>query len=169
MRGFGGGTLLTRSNGALGDQNPPPEPQVLGIPPWPQQSATEADNASGISVHNMDPVLTKLQHLPPAIIIMSRRPFSIAELAARSRPTGYDPSRSLKDLLRTATAERNAGDAAKEAGDVESAFIHYAKASTLMLEELPTHPKFGELNTTQKDAVLVVRTYSFWADGVLMA
>ncbi|CAE6415089.1 unnamed protein product [Rhizoctonia solani] len=86
---------------------------------------------------------------------MSRRPFSIAELAARSRPTGYDPSKSLKDLLRTATAERNAGDNARATGDVEAAFIHYAKASTLMLEELPGHPKFVELTTAQKDAVQV--------------
>lgn len=87
---------------------------------------------------------------------MSRRPFSIAELAARSRPTGYDASKSLKDLLRIATAQRDAGDAAKTAGDVEGAFIHYAKASTLMLEELPTHPRFGELTSSQKDAVVVV-------------
>ncbi|KAJ1301286.1 hypothetical protein OPQ81_003691 [Rhizoctonia solani] len=86
---------------------------------------------------------------------MSRRPFSIAELAARSRPTGYDPSKSLKDLLRIATAERNAGDNARAAGDVEAAFIHYAKASTLMLEELPGHPKFLELTQAQKDAVQV--------------
>ncbi|KAF8752064.1 USP8 dimerization domain [Rhizoctonia solani] len=86
---------------------------------------------------------------------MSRRPFSIAELAARSRPTGYDASRSLKDLLRIATAERNAGDDARAAGNVEAAFIHFAKASTLMLEELPGHPKFAELTNGQKEAVQV--------------
>ncbi|CAE6418291.1 unnamed protein product [Rhizoctonia solani] len=86
---------------------------------------------------------------------MSRRPFSIAELAARSRPTGYDPSKSLKDLLRIATAERNAGDNARATGDVEAAFIHFAKASTLMLEELPGHPKFVELTPAQQEAVQV--------------
>jgi hypothetical protein len=90
---------------------------------------------------------------------MSRRPFSIAELAARSRPTGYDPSRSLKDLLRIATLERKAGDEAKSAGDVESAFIHFAKASTLMLDELPTHPRFVELTPSQKEAVQLVRFF----------
>ncbi|CAE6535940.1 unnamed protein product [Rhizoctonia solani] len=86
---------------------------------------------------------------------MSRRPFSIAELAARSRPTGYDPSKSLKDLLRIATADRKAGDNARANGDIEAAFIHYAKASTLMLEELPGHPKFIELTPAQKEAVQV--------------
>ncbi|KAG9100185.1 hypothetical protein FRC06_004460 [Ceratobasidium sp. 370] len=85
----------------------------------------------------------------------SRRPFSIQELAARSRPTGYDPSKSLKDLLRIATAERDAGELAKAANDVESAFIHFAKASTLMLEDLPTHPKFAELTANQKEAVVL--------------
>ncbi|KAG8770067.1 hypothetical protein FRC12_004539 [Ceratobasidium sp. 428] len=85
----------------------------------------------------------------------SRRPFSIQELAARSRPTGYDPSKSLKDLLRIATAERDAGEQAKAANDVETAFIHFAKASTLMLEDLPTHPKFAELTSSQKEAVVV--------------
>ncbi|KAG8712368.1 hypothetical protein FRC11_000320 [Ceratobasidium sp. 423] len=86
---------------------------------------------------------------------MSRRPFSIAELAARSRPTGYDVSMSLRDLLRMATAERKAGDTAKADGDIESAFIHYAKASTMMVEELPGHPKYSDLTPAQKDAVQV--------------
>ncbi|CAE7130661.1 unnamed protein product [Rhizoctonia solani] len=86
---------------------------------------------------------------------MSRRPFSIAELAARSRPTGYDATKSLKDLLRIANSECNAGDNARSTGDVEFAFIHYAKASTLMLEELPGHPKFVELTPAQQEAVQV--------------
>lgn len=86
----------------------------------------------------------------------SRRPFSIQELAARSRPTGYDSSKSLKDLLRIATAERDAGEQAKDAGNIEAAFIHFAKASTLMLEDLPTHPKYAELTHSQKDAVILV-------------
>ncbi|CAE6434950.1 unnamed protein product [Rhizoctonia solani] len=86
---------------------------------------------------------------------MSRQPFSIAQLAARSRPTGYEASKSLKDILRIATIERNAGDNARTSGDVEAAFIHYTKASIIMLEELPGHPKFGGLTEAQKDAVQV--------------
>ncbi|QRW13605.1 hypothetical protein RhiLY_12604 [Ceratobasidium sp. AG-Ba] len=85
----------------------------------------------------------------------SRRPFSIRELAARSWPTGYDSSKSLKDLLHIATAERNAGDQAKSNNNIDNAFIHYAKGSTLLLEDLPTHPKFQELTPTQKVAVTV--------------
>ncbi|KAG8723456.1 hypothetical protein FRC09_003262 [Ceratobasidium sp. 395] len=85
----------------------------------------------------------------------SHRPFSIQELTARSLPTGYDPSKSLKDLLRIATAERDAGEQAKAANDVDNAFIHFAKASTLMLKDLPTHPKFAECTASQKEAVTV--------------
>ncbi|KAG8713629.1 hypothetical protein FRC09_018501 [Ceratobasidium sp. 395] len=85
----------------------------------------------------------------------SRRPFSIQALTARSRPTGYDPSKSLIDLLRIATAERDAGQQAKAANDVESAFIHFAKASTLILEEIPTHPRFDKLTQSLKEAVVV--------------
>ncbi|QRV99114.1 Tyrosine kinase catalytic domain protein [Ceratobasidium sp. AG-Ba] len=85
----------------------------------------------------------------------SRRPFSIRELAARSWPTGFDSSKSLKDLLHIAAAERNAGDQAKANNNIDGAFIHYAKGSTLLLEDLPTHPKFDELTPTQKVAVAV--------------
>ncbi|KAH7322113.1 hypothetical protein B0J17DRAFT_554590, partial [Rhizoctonia solani] len=73
------------------------------------------------------------------------QPLSIAEVAARSRPTGYDPSESLKDILRIATVERDAANNALASGDFEAAFIHYMKASTIILEELPRHPAFKEL------------------------
>ncbi|KAG9081443.1 hypothetical protein FS749_007651 [Ceratobasidium sp. UAMH 11750] len=68
----------------------------------------------------------------------SHRPLAISELANRVRPTGYDP--------------------AKSQGDLENAFIHFGKAATLMLEELPTHPKYNELRPDQKEAVVLVRT-----------
>ncbi|KAG9076760.1 hypothetical protein FS749_011415, partial [Ceratobasidium sp. UAMH 11750] len=85
----------------------------------------------------------------------SHRPLAISELANRVGPTGYDPAKSLKDQLRLATAERNAGDQAKSQGDFENAFIHFGKAATLMLEELPTHPKYNELRPDQKEAVVL--------------
>jgi hypothetical protein len=85
----------------------------------------------------------------------SRRPLSIQELAARSRPTGYDPSKSFKDLLCIATAESDAGEQAKSTDDLESAFIHYARASALLLEDFPTHPKFAEFTSFQKDTISV--------------
>ncbi|KAF8596164.1 hypothetical protein BDV93DRAFT_455374 [Ceratobasidium sp. AG-I] len=94
-----------------------------------------------------------------------RRPLSIQELATRSRPTGYDPSMSLKDLIRLATAERDAGERAIAAGSIETAFIHFAKASTLMLEDLPTHPLYAELTHTQKNAVVVVSRSSVFRRG----
>ncbi|KAG8704642.1 hypothetical protein FRC08_002117 [Ceratobasidium sp. 394] len=85
----------------------------------------------------------------------SHRPLAISELANRVRPTGYDPAKSPKDQLRLATAERDAGEQAKSQGDLENAFIHFGKAATLMLEELPTHPKYNELSPAQKEAVVL--------------
>ncbi|KAG8776408.1 hypothetical protein FRC12_000917 [Ceratobasidium sp. 428] len=84
----------------------------------------------------------------------SPRPLSIQALAARSQPTGYDPSKSLEDLLRIAITEHDAGEQAEAANDTDSAFIHFAKASTLMLTELPNHPKFGELTQSQNEAIV---------------
>ncbi|KAG9076504.1 hypothetical protein FRC06_009472 [Ceratobasidium sp. 370] len=83
----------------------------------------------------------------------SRRPFSISELFARVLPTGYDPAKSPKVILRTAIAERNAGELAESEGDLERAFVHFGKAATLMVDEFPTHPRFNELTPTEKEAV----------------
>ncbi|KAG9122757.1 hypothetical protein FRC07_000726, partial [Ceratobasidium sp. 392] len=78
-----------------------------------------------------------------------KRPLSVEELLNQSRPTGYDPDKPLDDLLQIATTEHSVGKQAETAGDLESAFIHFARASTLMTEELPTHPKFVELTPQQ--------------------
>jgi hypothetical protein len=86
----------------------------------------------------------------------TRRPLTLQELTARSRPTGYDPSKSLKALLWISDAELNAGQQAEADDDLESAFLSYSKASTLLLEELPTHPEFSALTPHQIQAIKVV-------------
>ncbi|KAG8749373.1 hypothetical protein FRC11_011403, partial [Ceratobasidium sp. 423] len=73
------------------------------------------------------------------------RPLSIAELTSRSNPTGYDAKKSFRTSLRIALDEMEAGRIAKDAKEVEQAFIHLTKAHTLLTEELPTHPKYHEL------------------------
>ncbi|KAG8742734.1 hypothetical protein FRC10_001008, partial [Ceratobasidium sp. 414] len=87
----------------------------------------------------------------------SRRPSSILELAAHVRPTGYDSLKSSKDVLRIATAERDSGNQAKSQGDLESAFIHFGKAATLIFEEFPTHPGYDGLTPVQKHALAKIR------------
>lgn len=79
------------------------------------------------------------------------RPATIAELAERARDDLWDPSKALKFWLRTAEKRRRAGKTYEEAGDLESAFVEYAKAATIVLEKLPSHRDYhGMLNAEQR-------------------
>ncbi|KAG8705518.1 hypothetical protein FRC08_001636, partial [Ceratobasidium sp. 394] len=112
----------------------------------------------------MTTLLALGSHRPPHLILLACHASSPLDpssgarglsSSARSHPTGYDPRQVAQGLLRIATAERDAGEHAQAANDVESAFIHFAKASTLMLEDLPTHRKFAKLTASQKEAVVL--------------
>ncbi|KAI6096144.1 hypothetical protein F5141DRAFT_1221083 [Pisolithus sp. B1] len=77
----------------------------------------------------------------------ARRPLSIAELADRALNNLWDPSRGLKQWLRAADGFRKAGRSYADAGDLEAAFIEFAKAATVILEKLPTHKEYYTLLT----------------------
>ncbi|KAG6380430.1 hypothetical protein JVT61DRAFT_8564 [Boletus reticuloceps] len=76
-----------------------------------------------------------------------RRPFCIAELANRATHNLWDPSKGLKQWLKTADGFRKAGRAYHEAGDLEAAFVEFAKAATIILEKLPSHKEYFTLLT----------------------
>ncbi|KAF8452830.1 hypothetical protein L210DRAFT_3639282 [Boletus edulis BED1] len=76
-----------------------------------------------------------------------RRPFCIAELANRATHNLWDPSKGLKQWLKTADGFRKAGRAYHEAGDLEAAFVEFAKAATIILEKLPLHKEYFTLLT----------------------
>jgi STAM-binding protein len=79
------------------------------------------------------------------------RPATIAELADRARDDHWDPSKGVKHWLKAGENYRRAGKAYVQAGDLESAFVEYAKAATLVLEKLPTHREYyTTLNTEQR-------------------
>lgn len=80
-----------------------------------------------------------------------RRPFCIAELADRATHNLWDPSKGLKQWLKAADGFRKAGRAYHEAGDLEAAFVEFAKAATVILERLPSHKEyFALLTATQR-------------------
>ena len=80
-----------------------------------------------------------------------RRPFCIAELADRATHNLWDPSKGLKQWLKAADGFRKAGKAYHEAGDLEAAFVEFAKAATIILEKLPSHKEyFSLLTATQR-------------------
>lgn len=91
----------------------------------------------------------------------SRRPATIAELAQAALDNLWDERRDLKHYLRT--AEKYRRDARKyiNEGDLESAFIEFARAATLVLEKLPSHRDFHTLlNANQRHNLTLVSTFS---------
>ncbi|TFK64654.1 Mov34-domain-containing protein [Pluteus cervinus] len=81
----------------------------------------------------------------------SKRPATIAELAEIALDGLWDESRELKHYLRIAEKYRREGKSAAEKGDLELAFVHFAKAATLVLEKLPNHRDYKSvLNSEQR-------------------
>ncbi|EGO01337.1 hypothetical protein SERLA73DRAFT_159766 [Serpula lacrymans var. lacrymans S7.3] len=76
------------------------------------------------------------------------RPATIAQLADRALFNLWDPSKGLKLWLKTADAFRKTGKAHADAGDLEAAFVEYAKAATIILEKLPSHKDYNTLLTS---------------------
>jgi hypothetical protein len=84
-------------------------------------------------------------HVPPS------RPYSIGELAERAKQIlGKDP-KPFKAWLRIAENARRDAKSSRKQGDLESAFVEYAKAATIVLEKIPAHPDYMVLlSTTQR-------------------
>lgn len=92
------------------------------------------------------------------------QPYSIAELAKISEPTSYDSSRSIKDQLRAVETLRKQGQQHRQEGDYQSAFVYLARAATVVLEKLPTHPQYNSLNAEQKGALKDVSPHAHLKD-----
>ncbi|KIN98170.1 hypothetical protein M404DRAFT_858831 [Pisolithus tinctorius Marx 270] len=90
----------------------------------------------------------------------ARRPLSIAELADRAVNNLWDPSRGLKQWLRAADGFRKAGRSYADAGDLEAAFVEFAKAATIILEKLPTHKEYYTVLTATQRHNLGLDMYS---------
>lgn len=78
------------------------------------------------------------------------RPSSIHELAEEALDNPWDPSKELKAHLRQAEKTRLAGKDFKASGDLESAFVEFARAATLVLEKLPQHRDYNTLLNKQQ-------------------
>jgi STAM-binding protein len=79
------------------------------------------------------------------------RPHSIAELAEHAKHSLGDDTRPFKSWLRIAENARRDAKSFQEQGDLESAFIEFARAATIVLEKIPTHPDYRVLlSSTQR-------------------
>ena len=98
---------------------------------------------------------------PPSQPQASSRPHSIAELAERAKQTLGEDARPFKAWLRIAENARRGAKSLYEQGDLESAFVEYAKAATIVLEKIPAHPDYRVLlSTTQRHNMGLVRYFS---------
>ena len=88
---------------------------------------------------------------PPSQPQPASRPHSIAELAETAKQSLGDDSRPFKTWLRIAENARRDAKTFREQGNLELAFVEYAKAATIVLEKIPFHPEYRVLlSTTQR-------------------
>ena len=89
-----------------------------------------------------------------------RRPATITELAERALDNLYEEKKPLKHYLKLAERYRKDAKDYNSRGDLENAFIYFARAATLALDKLPTHREFyALLNPTQRSNLNLVRTF----------
>ena len=84
------------------------------------------------------------------------RPASIQELARRAE-FEWDPSKDFKFWLKVAEKARHQAQAHDAHGDLENAFVEYARAATLILDKIPTHKDYHvRLDQIQRDTLISV-------------
>ena len=128
---------------------PPQTSQSHIITPQPGPTPPNQITNSTLSNSTEPPPLS--QHQPAS------RPHSIPELAEIARQSlGNDP-RPVKTWLRTAENVRRDAKTFQEQGNLELAFVEYAKAGIIVLEKLPFHPEYRVLlNATQRHNMALV-------------
>jgi len=91
---------------------------------------------------------------------LSKRPASIAELSERALDNLWDENKYFKHYLRVAEKCCRDGKVFVRTGDLENAFVQFARAATLVLEKLPQHRDYYTfLNPTQTQNLELVRVY----------
>jgi hypothetical protein len=89
--------------------------------------------------------------------ISTAKPVTIATLAERALENIWDERKELKHFLRIAERSRKQGKEFVTQGDLESAFVSFARAATLVLEKLPTHRDYKKLlNESQRQNLMLV-------------
>lgn len=95
-------------------------------------------------------------HHTPNSYSYARKPATIAILAERALENIWDEGRELKHFLRIAEKSRKDGKEFARRGDLENAFVSFARAATLVLEKLPTHRDYKKLlNESQRQNLML--------------
>ena len=89
------------------------------------------------------------------------RPHTIGELAERVKQILGENPRPIKAWLRIAENARRDAKSFQEQGDLESAFVEYAKAATCVLEKIPADPDYRVVLSTRQRHNIGLVSY-FW-------
>ena len=91
------------------------------------------------------------QAAPPSQPQSSSRPHTIIELAEHAEQSLGDTTRPFEAWLRIAENAYRDAKSFYELGVLQSAFVEYAKAATIVLEKIPAQPEYrGFLSTAQR-------------------
>lgn len=84
---------------------------------------------------------------------LSDRPHSIEELARIAGQGKYDRFGDIKQDLRYAEVYLVEGKKDLAAGDLEWAFIHFARTATLVLQRMPTNSHYNEMKAAHRETL----------------
>jgi STAM-binding protein len=114
----------------------------------PYTQSNQFQPATFSQVHYQNPTTTRSNPTQPRAApppLEAPRPHSIAELAEMAKQSLGDDARPFKTWLRIAETARRDAKGFQEQGDLESAFIEFARAATIVLEKIPSHPEYRVL------------------------
>ena len=88
---------------------------------------------------------------------LSTKPATITALVERALEDIWDERKELKHFLWVAERSRKDGKEFVKQGDLENAFVSFARAATLVVEKLPTHRDYEKLlDESQRQNLLLV-------------
>lgn len=101
------------------------------------------------------PTTPKLQETPLASMI-PEEPTSRSNLALLTNIKAAPSQKKLKDWLHMASALRKEGNQYKKEEKLQASFVYLSKSATCILEKIPNHPNYDELNARQKENLVKV-------------
>jgi hypothetical protein len=114
----------------------------------PYSQSSQFQPATLSQVHYQNPTTTRSKPAQPrtaAPPLEASRPHSIAELAETAKQSLGEDARPFKTWLRIAETARRDAKSFQEQGDLEASFIEFARAATIVLEKIPSHPDYRVL------------------------
>lgn len=121
-----------------------------------RQAQSQSQSSTGSSSYSPfipPPIHSQPVSQPRRPSPLTDRPHSIEELARIAGQNKYDRFGDVKQDLRYAEVYLNEGKKDLAAGDLEWAFIHFARTATLVLQRIPTNSHYQEMKQGHRDTL----------------